>query len=98
METAGPSLDRLAAELATLGERLSGIGSELRTIQLDRIQLDRIQLDRIQLDRIQLDRIQQPEPAPQSASPAPRPASPRRPACSSGRARAAGCWPGPAAR
>jgi uncharacterized membrane protein len=64
METAGPSLDRLAAELATLGERLSGIGSELRTIQLDRIQLDR---------------IQQPEPAPQSASPAPRPASPRRP-------------------
>ena len=38
METSGPSLDRLAAELAILGERLAGIGSELRMIQLDRNQ------------------------------------------------------------
>ena len=61
METPEPSLDRLAAELAMLGERLADIGSELRTIQLDGIP--------------QPEPAPRPEPAPQPEPTTP-PASP----------------------
>ncbi|MDQ3988455.1 MAG: DUF2339 domain-containing protein [Actinomycetota bacterium] len=67
METPGPSLDRLAGELATLGERLASIGSELRMIQLDRIRQPEPAPE-------PAPPVPQPEPVPDPAAPVPQPA------------------------